>query len=85
MFVSITCVGVHTRTPRVHVPAFPNSDLPGVSVSLKAGLFTYKGRAPDCLQPSLLRRSRFRQQVKAGVGLHRIDNVDANRMISAAV
>ena len=30
MLVSITCFGVHTRTPRVHVPAFPASYLPGV-------------------------------------------------------
>jgi hypothetical protein len=30
MFGSLACVGVHIRTPRVHVPAFPDSDLPGV-------------------------------------------------------
>ena len=31
MLVSITCYGVHTRTPQVHVPAFPDSYLPGVN------------------------------------------------------
>ena len=35
--------------------------------SLKAGHSTYNGLAPDCLQPTLLRRSRFRQQVSPGV------------------
>jgi hypothetical protein len=30
MFVSIACFGVHIRTPRGHVPAFPDSYLPGV-------------------------------------------------------
>jgi len=30
MLESIVCFGVHTRTPRVHVPAFPDSYLPGV-------------------------------------------------------
>ena len=30
MFVSIACYGVHIRHPRVHVPAVPDSDLPGV-------------------------------------------------------
>ena len=30
MFESIVCFGVHTRTPQVHVPAFPDSYLPGV-------------------------------------------------------
>jgi hypothetical protein len=54
----------------VHVPAFPDSYLPGVyPVLLKAGLYTYKGLAPDCLQPLLLRRCGFRQQVKPGVRL----------------
>jgi hypothetical protein len=31
MFVSIACYGLHIRPPRVHVPAFPDSDLPGVN------------------------------------------------------
>jgi hypothetical protein len=30
MFVSIACFGLHIRTPQVHVPAFPDSYLPGV-------------------------------------------------------
>jgi hypothetical protein len=30
MFESILCFGVHTRHPRGHVPAFPDSYLPGV-------------------------------------------------------
>jgi hypothetical protein len=30
MLESIVCFGVHTRTPQVHVPAFPDSYLPGV-------------------------------------------------------
>src|SRR5262245_34298765 len=37
-------------------------------VPLKAGLSTYKGLAPDCLQRPL--RARFRQQVSASVGRH---------------
>ena len=37
------------------------------TVSLKAGLYTYKGLAPDRLQPSLVPRSGFRRQVKRGV------------------
>ena len=30
MFVSIACDGLPMRPPWVHVPAFPDSDLPGV-------------------------------------------------------
>jgi len=30
MLESIACFGLHTRNPRVHVPAFPDSYLPGV-------------------------------------------------------
>jgi hypothetical protein len=41
MFESIVCCGLHIRHPRVHVPAFPVSYLPGVTVSLKAGQSTY--------------------------------------------
>jgi hypothetical protein len=29
-FVSIACCGLPMRTPQVHVPAFPDSSLPGV-------------------------------------------------------
>ena len=39
------CFGLHTRHPRVHVPAFADSYLPAVTVSLKAGLYTYKALA----------------------------------------
>jgi hypothetical protein len=30
MFASILCLGMETRTPRVHVPAFTGSYLPAV-------------------------------------------------------
>ena len=39
------------------------------TVSLKAGLYTYKALAGDRLQPTLLRRSGFRQQVKPSVAM----------------
>jgi hypothetical protein len=67
MFASITCFGVDTRTLRVHVPAFADSYLPGVTVSLKAAQSTYKGHGADCLQRTLVPRSRFRQQLMPGV------------------
>src|SRR5438128_2890237 len=41
------CFGLHIRNPRVHVPAFPDSYLPGVTVSLKAGLYTYNALRGD--------------------------------------
>jgi hypothetical protein len=47
MFASITCLGMDTRTLRVHVPAFADSYLPGVTVSLKAAQSTYKGPGAD--------------------------------------
>ena len=31
MFESIACYGLHIRPPRVHVPAFSDSYLPGVN------------------------------------------------------
>ena len=37
------------------------------TVSLKAGLYTYKGFAADCQKPTL--RCGFRQQLKAGVDM----------------
>jgi hypothetical protein len=49
MFASITCLGMETRTLRVHVPAFADSDLPGVTVSLKAAQSTYKGPGADAV------------------------------------
>jgi hypothetical protein len=67
MFVRLAGYALDIRPPRVHVPAFADRDLPGVTVSLKAGLYTYNCTAPDCLQRPLLRRSRFRQQVSASV------------------
>jgi hypothetical protein len=30
MFESVMCFGVHMRHPQLHVPAFPDSSLPGV-------------------------------------------------------
>jgi len=41
MFESVMCFGLHIRTPRVHVPAFPDSYLSGVYSTLKAGQSTY--------------------------------------------
>ena len=45
MFVSFMSYSVDIRPLRVHVPAFPDSYLPGVTVSLKAGQSTYKALA----------------------------------------
>jgi transposase len=42
MFVSLAGYAVDMRPLRVHVPAFADSYLPIVTVSLKAGLYTYK-------------------------------------------
>ena len=49
MLASILCLGMDTRTPRVHVPAFADSYLPGVTVSLKAAQSTYKGHGADAV------------------------------------
>jgi hypothetical protein len=49
----------------VHVPAFADSYLPGVTVSLKAGLYTYNSSGADALQPPL--RCGFRARLTAGV------------------
>jgi hypothetical protein len=65
MLASILCFGMDTRNPRVHVPAFADSYLPDVTVSLKAAQSTYKGYGADCLQRPL--RSRFQRQLKPGV------------------
>ena len=67
MFESVMCFGLHIRHPQVHVPAFPDSYLPGVTVSLKAGQSTYKGFAADTLQPPL--RSGFRVRLRRSVRL----------------
>jgi hypothetical protein len=42
MFVSLAGYAVDIRPLRGHVPAFADSYLPAVTVSLKAGLYTYK-------------------------------------------
>lgn len=69
MFVSIMCFGLHIRHPQVHVPAFPDSYLPGVyPVLLKAGLYTYKELAANCLQRPL--RSGVRHRLMPGVAQH---------------
>jgi hypothetical protein len=51
-------------------------------VSLKAGLYTYKGLAADCLQPPL--RSGFRRQVSASVRLPQIRSEQLSRGLSMA-
>jgi hypothetical protein len=50
MLASIMCFGMDTRHPRVHVPAFADSDLPGVTVSLKTAQSTYKEHGADAQQ-----------------------------------
>jgi hypothetical protein len=47
MCVSLAGYAVDSRHPRVHGPAFADSYLPGVTVSLKAGRYTYKGTGAD--------------------------------------
>jgi hypothetical protein len=70
MFVSIMCFGLHIRHPQVHVPAFPDSYLPGVyPVLLKAGLYTYKGFAGDGGQRPLVPRSRHALRLTRGVDM----------------
>jgi hypothetical protein len=69
MFASITCFGVDTRTLRVHVPAFADSYLPGVTVSLKAAQSTYNRPGADAFQPALLRRSGFQARLRPGVDM----------------
>jgi hypothetical protein len=46
MFVSLAGYAVDIRPLRGHVPAFADSYLPAVTVSLKAGLYTYKALEP---------------------------------------
>jgi hypothetical protein len=63
MFVSLAGYAVDIRPLRGHVPAFADSYLPVVTVSLKAGLITYKALAPtpysarSCLAPAFGRGS----------------------------
>jgi hypothetical protein len=47
MLASLAGYAVDIRHPRVHVPAFADSYLPAVTVSLKAGLYTYNGSGAD--------------------------------------
>jgi hypothetical protein len=46
MFVSLAGYAADIRPLRGHVPAFAASYLPAVTVSLKAGLYTYKAVEP---------------------------------------
>jgi hypothetical protein len=65
MFVSLAGYAVDIRPLRGHVPAFADSYLPAVTVSLKAGLYTYNRTGADALQPSL--RYGLRARLTAGV------------------
>ena len=65
MFVRLACYGVHIRPPRVHVPAFPDSSLPGVHSITASRMNTYKPPAADALQCPLC--SRFRQRLTPSV------------------
>ena len=47
MCVRLAGYAVDIRHPRVHVPAVADSSLPAVTVSLKAGLSTYKASGAD--------------------------------------
>jgi hypothetical protein len=70
MFVSLAGYALDIRHPRVHVPAFADSYLPGVTVSLKAGLSTYNRTGADRQQRPL--RSRRWRRLTAGVRLQEI-------------
>ena len=67
MFVSLAGSALDIRHPRVHGPAFADSYLPVVTISLKAGLYTYNRTGADALQRTLLRRFRFRARLTADV------------------
>ena len=69
MCVSLAGYAVDIRHPRVQVPAVADSDLPAVTVSLQAGLYTYNPSGTDAQQPALLRRSGYRARLTAGVRL----------------
>ena len=56
MFVRLAGYALDIRHPRVHVPAFADSYLPGVTVSLKAGLYTYNRTGADAFQRPLVPR-----------------------------
>src|SRR5262245_56682882 len=80
MFVSLAGYALDIRHPRVHVPAFTDSYLPGVTVSLKAGLSTYKGTAADALQRPL--RCGFWARLIASVRLTEVCFMSAQIFIS---
>ena len=67
MFASLTGFGLDTRHPRGHVSAGPDSDLPGVERTLKAGQSTYKRPGADGLQRPLVPRFRCPPQLRPGV------------------
>jgi hypothetical protein len=67
MFVRLAGYAVDIRPLRGHVPAFADSYLPAVTVSLKAGLYTYKASGADALQRPL--RFRFRVRLMPSVRL----------------
>ena len=56
MFVSLAGSALDMRHPRVHVPAFTDSYLPVVTVSPKAGLYTYNRTGADASSLVSLRR-----------------------------
>jgi hypothetical protein len=60
MFVSLAGYAVDIRPLRGHVPAFADSYLPAVTVSLKAGLYTY-----NALEPT---PNSFRSCVASAIG-----------------
>ena len=64
MLASIMCLGMDTRHPRVHVPAFAGATSQLCCVSLKAGLSTYKGHGADWEKAGA-----FSQQLTAGVDM----------------
>jgi hypothetical protein len=70
MFASIACFGGHIRHPRGHVPAFADSDLPVVTVSLKAGLYTYKAVEPT---PTAFAPASLRLLARLTAGVDMID------------
>ena len=71
MCVSLAGYAVDIRHLRVHVPAFADSYLPGVTVSRKAGQSTYNRPGADALQRPLVPRSRFQARLRPGGRLRR--------------
>ena len=69
MFVSIACFGLLCVLHRCMFLLSLTATCQVWTVSLKAGLYTYKGFAADRFQRPLLRRSRFQQRLRRGVRL----------------